>query len=444
MKKQATILLMVILLTGFFHTGLRAGNGIYYKTTTTFVENADLVGDNEIDTGRFILLRYLQTYDVPRTIDEEHQQVICFKLRSLDKLPLNKEIALPDSSIVISSFFSSVWYYEEQKNITGTIKRIADRGNVQKIKIALQYKNGKGETKQLLRGSFSFKKDKDYFKKNARDYKGEYDNLRIALKEPEKVKKLDLTAGAAWNYHKYGLDSSLSPLPGEIETFTNLEELNLSLAGLKKLPPEIGKLRTLKGLDLSYNNFEDFPAEILPLENLDSLNFAYSRLTYIPAGISQLKNLEKLNLDYNLLTGFPAAVTSLGSLKELSVKGDSITVIPGEIKNMTQLEKLDMSSFWSYKGKNRPQNPEVLAGLKNLKELDMELDHLTSLPEEFAQLDKLEILTIKYNDFKEFPAVIDKIPNLKLLIISHGEFDENTMNELKLQKKTYKVQIDNL
>lgn len=111
---------------------------------------------------------------------------------------------------------------------------------------------------------------------------------------------------------------------------------------------------------------------------------------------------------------------------------------------MTQLEKLDMSSFWSYKGKNRPQNPEVLAGLKNLKELDMELDHLTSLPEEFAQLDKLEILTIKYNDFKEFPAVIDKIPNLKLLIISHGEFDENTMNELKLQKKTYKVQIDNL
>jgi hypothetical protein len=416
----------------------QSGNG--YTTSTTIIENADLVGDHEIDTGKFIILKYRHSFDIPGVFDEEHERHIYVKLTSLDNLALNKPYSLPDSTILISTYFWSPWSYSETKKISGTITRTKNLDSVQEVNLHLDFINKKGKTDTLLYGNYQFKKDTNYFADNYIEYNGEYDNLRIALKEPLKVKKLDLSYRGVLKYQKN--ITGKQELPQEIGKLKNLEEFNLELQDLKSLPYEFTQLSNLKILDISYNDFESFPTEIFSCEKLDSLNLKLSQIAEVPDGISRLKNLKKLNLDDNRLSGFPLAVTNLPELRELSINNGNVKAIPKEIGKLTNLEKLDFSNFWNYDRKNICNNLEYLAQLSSLRELNLEWTKIKSLPPEFSQLKKLEVLNIKYNDFKSFPEVIDQIPNLKLLIIGYEEFDKKTMKELKKQNKKYKVQVE--
>ncbi len=416
----------------------QSGNG--YTTSTTIIENADLVGDHEIDTGKFIILKYRHSFDIPGVIDEEHERYIFVKLTSFDDLLLNKSYPLPDSTISISTYFWSPWSYSETKKISGTITRTRNLDSIQEINLHLAFINKKGQPDTLLYGVYQFKKDTSYFADNSIEYNGSYDNLRVALKKPLKVRKLDLSYRGVWKYQKNL--SGKQELPSEIGKLKNLEELNLTLQDLKMLPSEFTQLANLKILDISYNDFESFPTEIFSCENLDSLDLKLSHITAVPNEISKLKNLKKLILDDNRLSNFPMAVTSLTELRELSITNGNIKTIPKEIGNLTNLEKLDFGNFWNYDRKNKCDSLKNISLLTNLKELNLEWTKIKSLPSEFSQLKKLEVLNIKYNDFKSFPEVIDQIPNLKLLIICYEEFDKKTMKELKKQNKKYKVQVE--
>ncbi len=432
--------LITILTFSLFSIKAFSQNGQGYATSTTIIEKADLVGDHEIDTGSFVILKYRHSFDIPGVIDEEHERYIFIKLTSIEKLVLNKQYSLPDSTILVSTYFWSPWSYSETKKIWGTITRTKNLDSIQELNLHLDFINKKGKTDTLLYGIYQFKKNTNYFTDNYIEYNGEYDNLRIALKEPLKVKKLDLSYNGVWKYQKN--ISGKQELPHEIGKFKNLKELNLELQDLKSLPSEFTQLTNLKILDISYNDFESFPTEIFACENLDSLNLKLSHITEVPDGIGRLIKLKKLNLDDNRLSGFPLAVTNLPELRELSINNGNVKAIPKEISKLTNLEKLDLSNFWNYDRKNICNNLEYVAQLSNLKDLNLEWTKIKSLPLEFAQLKRLEVLNIKYNDFKSFPEVIDQIPNLKLLIICHEEFDKRTMNELKKQKKKYKVLVE--
>jgi hypothetical protein len=82
-----------------------------YTTSTTIIEKSNLVGDNETDTGNFIILKYKRSFDIPGVIDEEHERNIFKKLTTFDDLLLNHSYSLPDTSIFISTFFWSPWSY---------------------------------------------------------------------------------------------------------------------------------------------------------------------------------------------------------------------------------------------------------------------------------------------------------------------------------------------
>jgi len=432
---------LLTILTFFLFTNRtlsQSDNG--YTTSTTIIENADLVGDHEIDTGKFVILKYRHSFDIPGVIDEEHERYIFIKLNSIENLALNKQYSLPDSTILITTYFWSPWSYSETKKISGTITRTKNLDSIQELNLHLDFINKKGKTDTLLYGIYQFKKHANYFADNYIEYNGEYDNLRIALKEPLKVKKLDLSYRGVWKYQKNL--SKKQELPSEIGRFKNLEVFNLTLQDLKTLPSEFSQLTNLKILDISYNDFKSFPTEIFSCENLDSLDLKLSRITEIPKEIDKLKNLKKLVLDDNRLSGFPIAVTNLSELKELSITNGNIKTIPKEIGKLTKLEKLDFGNFWNYDRKNKCDSLKYLSQLTNLKELNLEWTKIKSLPQEFSQLKNLEVLNIKYNDFKSFPEVIDQIPNLKLLIICYEEFDKKTMKDLKNQNKKYKVQVE--
>jgi Leucine-rich repeat (LRR) protein len=412
----------------------------YYTTTTTIIEKADLVGDNEIDTGKFTILKYRRSYDVPGIIDEEHERYVFIKINSLSNLLLNHLYKLPDTSILISTYFWSPWSYSQSRNISGTILRTKDIDSAQEFNLHLNYTDNKGKNDTLLYGNYLFKSDTNYFIENYVDYNGNYDNLRVALKEPFKVRKLDLSYQGVWKYQRNL--TGKQELPSDIGNFKNLEEFNLHSQDLEKLPAEFSELTNLKILDISYNDFDSFPTEIFACKKLNSLDLKLSKISYVPSEISQLQNLKKLVLDDNRLSCFPMAVTNLPELEDLSITNGNVKTIPKEIGKLTKLEKLDLGNFWNYGRKNICDSLENLSQLLNLKELNLEWTKTKALPSEFSKLKNLEVLNIKRNDFKEFPTVIDRIPNLKLLIIYYEEFDRKTMKELKKQNKKYKVQID--
>jgi Leucine-rich repeat (LRR) protein len=86
-----------------------------------------------------------------------------------------------------------------------------------------------------------------------------YTSLSDALKNPERVLRLDLS------------NQSIVFEPGTFELFTNLEYLSLKNDHLKVIPAGIMKLKNLRTLDLSGNDFMELPSNFGDLTNLESL-----------------------------------------------------------------------------------------------------------------------------------------------------------------------------
>ena len=88
---------------------------------------------------------------------------------------------------------------------------------------------------------------------------GEYTNIEEALKEPEKVYRLNLS------------NQSFTELPKGLARFKNLEYLSLRNDHLTSLSPEISALKKLKVLDLGGNDFSVLPKDFAKLQNLEEL-----------------------------------------------------------------------------------------------------------------------------------------------------------------------------
>lgn len=135
-----------------------------------------------------------------------------------------------------------------------------------------------------------------------------YTDLQEALKEPEKVVKLELRK------------LKLNTFPLEILQFTNLQYLDLSKNKISELPADISKLEKLQVLILSRNNLEVLPFDIGKLNNLRELNVNQNELISLPTSIGNLQNLLYLDLWSNNLTNFPDELKKLDKLKVLDLR----------------------------------------------------------------------------------------------------------------------------
>jgi len=170
-------ILLILILTFCFSAGKTlAQSGDYYKTTTTIIEGADLVGDNEIDTGSYTILKYRHSYDIPGVTDLEHERDIFIKIKRLENLVLNTTYNLPDTAFIISTYFWSPWSYSETKKVSGTITRIKNLDSVQEFNLHLDYTSEKGKIDTLLYGTYQFKKDTNYFADHYIEYNA---NIKI-------------------------------------------------------------------------------------------------------------------------------------------------------------------------------------------------------------------------------------------------------------------------
>ena len=163
--------------------------------------------------------------------------------------------------------------------------------------------------------------------------KKEYKNLEEALKEPEKVFKLNLS------------NQDLKVLPSDWAKFKNLEELNLSGDHLKKIPEEISLLPKLKILNLSGNDFSELPKNFSKLSTLEELylndekNLKLKKAFLI---LGKLPNLKALHLEQDNLNSLPENITNLNSLEKLYLNKNHFKNIPIQVRGLQHLQYLDM------------------------------------------------------------------------------------------------------
>jgi Leucine-rich repeat (LRR) protein len=159
-----------------------------------------------------------------------------------------------------------------------------------------------------------------------------YTNIDDALKNPEKVYKLNLS------------NQEVNLSNDQWKLFINLEYLNLKNDGLKQIPKEISNLKRLKVLDLSGNEFKELPIEFSNLYNLEELY------------LNDEKNL-KLTETLNVLAKLP-------KLKSLHLENDNLEELPNEINKLKSLESL-------YLNENKFKSIPNLKPLDHLKFLDL-------------------------------------------------------------------------
>jgi len=126
-----------------------------------------------------------------------------------------------------------------------------------------------------------------------------YTDIEKALKEPEKVRFLDLSK------------QKLEEIPAGVFELTNLEYLVLFKNKITVIPPEIGTLKKLRVLDISRNKIEVLPPEIGELTELRTLILNQNLIAALPPEIGNLKNLKSLDLWGNEIDELPVEISKL-------------------------------------------------------------------------------------------------------------------------------------
>ena len=169
-----------------------------------------------------------------------------------------------------------------------------------------------------------------------------YRSLKEALREPARVRSLDLS------------DQHIRLLPKEISLLINLEELRLRNDDLTELPEEIGDLGKLRILDLSGNPIRHLPVHFKDLNMLDELYLngdSYFDLEQDITTLSLLPNLRILHLENDGIALLPESISSLHHLEELYLNDNKLVTFPTPVLRMDHLKLLDLH--------HNPMNPLI-------------------------------------------------------------------------------------
>ncbi len=140
-----------------------------------------------------------------------------------------------------------------------------------------------------------------------------YTNLAEALKNPDKVYRLNLR------------HQKLKKIPDGVFTLTNLQELNLSKNKLKSIPKDIAKLKNLEILNMSSNKLDSLCPEIGQLVNIKRLILNQNVINFLPASISNLTKMYFLDMWGNNIQSLPKEIVKLKStLKTIDFRVISI------------------------------------------------------------------------------------------------------------------------
>jgi Leucine-rich repeat (LRR) protein len=215
-------------------------------------------------------------------------------------------------------------------------------------------------------------------------------------------------------------------LPHEISLLTTLTSISIrnprdntpSLTG--GIPSGVISLSALSSLVISGNSFEGpIPSEIGKLSRLQQLDLSFNSLQGdIPGSFSLLIEITFLDLSGNLLGSIPSDVfSSLSMLKEINLEANNFTAIPDSISSLSSLEKLNL------KQNSLEEFPLGVLSVTTLQDLDLSENIYggSSIPEQISNLVNLRQLNMKANNLiSSIPSTIGQLTQLQRLDLSEN------------------------
>ena len=122
------------------------------------------------------------------------------------------------------------------------------------------------------------------------------------------------------------------------------------------------------------------------------LKLDHSNLVHLPSSVGTLAKVESMMLGDNRIGSLPADIGRLcKNLRQLHISTNALTSIPVEVGVLTRLLALDLSS------NALEALPDSLCNLRVLQTLVLHENKLTALPHAFGSLAELRILTLNSN-----------------------------------------------
>lgn len=218
------------------------------------------------------------------------------------------------------------------------------------------------------------------------------------LKQIKSLKELELT------------DCKLKTIPNNISQLSNLEELSLDDNELTEFPAPIKQLNNLKYLSLFSNNIQKLHFKNGELPHLVYINLCYNQFKTFPVQLSALSNLKRIIIWYNQISKIPKSIKQLKNIEEINLEGNNLTSIPKEFGQLTSIQTLCLRD-------NRLPDSRIhmIYKLQNLKNLDLQGNHIKELSSEVENLKNLEQLSVCNNPLKELPIQLEKLESLQQL-----------------------------
>ncbi|CAF1585847.1 unnamed protein product, partial [Didymodactylos carnosus] len=202
----------------------------------------------------------------------------------------------------------------------------------------------------------------------------------------------------------------------------NIIELNLENNDIKQIPIEIEKCKRLKYLNLSNNPLMKYSESLFYIRTLNKLYLNICDIKYLPSidlfSKYHSKTLTYLDLSENKLCSNLEQLTILTSLTILNLNNNKLYELHDHFQYMTCLEILNLNN-------NKLKHvPECLTRMshntkkninESLRELHLNGNQLTSLPDDIMHLILLSLLDISNNSFRLFPEQIVFLDHLTCL-----------------------------
>jgi len=204
-----------------------------------------------------------------------------------------------------------------------------------------------------------------------------------------------------------------------IAKLNNLEKLDVSKNKLTRLPRGVRRVKELEELVVEECLFDEIPVHRLsknPSLKTVSFNRNHFPLNLAKGNYDKLDFIEIFKLNNIGLHDIHPSFYLMSGLKELQLQENHISSIPEGIGALQQLQKL---SFYKNKLEKIPND---LFGLKNLVAVDFYYNALQVVPEEIGMLINLEILYLSHNKIYTLPESIGNLSLLSELYLHHNRF----------------------
>lgn len=189
-----------------------------------------------------------------------------------------------------------------------------------------------------------------------------------------------------------------------LKSYDQLVELNLSKNKIEKLPESIKYITGLKNLNVSYNRLSSLPWRSITtrLKKLETLLIQYNNITEIGKGIGNLRDtLQHFNFSNNQLHTLPKSFAKLG-LHTINLSNNAFTSFPQCLLEIDQDIEPVVEIFLD--GNQLTRLPDAFGNVfKDLEELDINDNKITTFPASFSQMNSLQRLDASNNRLRSMP-----------------------------------------